>query len=269
MEDVLLEQFLKGDPLLIRQLRPIILDFVTRTGGNSDDAREVFQIVSLSLFERAKRTPAQYISKAFKVWLNKHRRDPDYVSEQTDQLEADLEAAFAPFSGLLTALRKEDEAATDWFNRTGGSVLLPFVKAGNGDVTAAGDILAAALKKCRRVIRDFKDYFLKSCKNEWLRLKKKRGMISPEEYITHLETEDDTEADLHELPNLILNLFHKASNACRKLLHPLLFEGKTKDELLGILGYKNPGSFDVAKSRCLSALREELKQHPYFKPADV
>ena len=87
MDDPLLERFLQGDPLPVRQLRPIVLDYVGRTGGKPDDAREVFQIVSLALFERSRRTPEQYLSKVFRTWLNRrHRKDPAYVAGQVSRL---------------------------------------------------------------------------------------------------------------------------------------------------------------------------------------
>lgn len=259
MEDVLLEQFLKGDPLLIRQLRPIVLDYVcNRAGGNPDDAREVFQIVSLTLFERSGRTLSQYIGKAFKVWLNKRRKDPHYVSERVVQLQEVLDEAFAGKPDLKSALREKEETAVAEFRKIAGATLLPFVTAEQGEETVADDLVSAALEKIQRRILDFKDYFLKSCKNEWLRLKKKRGLIRPEDEITHLSVEDDAEAQLHEKMNLILNLLQKVSKACQKLLHALFVEGKTKSEIMLLLGYKTPGSFDVAKSRCLSDLRKKL-----------
>lgn len=269
MDDVLLEKFLKGDPLLIRQLRPIILDYVAKTGGGPDDAREVFQIVSLALFERAKRSPERYAGKVFKTWLSKRRKDSAYVSDQVHRLEENLGDAFAGHPGLKAGIRKKDEAAVGFFLSEGRAVLLPFMESDGGNASDADAILGTALEKMQRVILDFKDYFLKSCKNEWLRLKKKRGMISSEEHITHTDTADDADMQHHEQSNLILNLLHKASDACRKLLHQLFIEGKTKEELLGLLGYSNPGSFDVAKSRCLSALRADVKQYPHFKLADA
>lgn len=269
MEDVLLERFLEGDSLLIRQLRPIVLDFVTKTGGLPDDAREVFQIVSLTIFERSKRTPSQYLSKAFKTWLNKRRKNPPYVSERAQELEASLDHAFAGYTSLKTEVQNNNEAAVRQFIETGNTILVLFVEAEGGTSSDAGTIVAVALEKIQRVILDFQDYFLKSCKNEWLRLKNKRGMISSEEFITHAYVADDTEVHHHELSNVILNLLHKASEACKKLLHPLFIEGKTKEELLVVLGYGNPGSFDVAKSRCLKALQSAVKQNPYFKLADA
>lgn len=255
--------------MLIRQLRPILLNFVVKTGGSPDDAREVFQIVSLALFERSRRTPEQYLNKAFRTWLNKRRKDPAYVAERCVQADAALAKAFAAYPWRLAALQQKEEEATGQFSRTGESALLPFVVSEGGDEAAAREIVAVALEKIQRVILDFKDYFLKSCKNEWLRLKKKRGMISSEEHITHLDTAYDLDLHHQEQSNLILNLLHKASDACRKLLHQLFIEGKTKEELLGLLGYSNPGSFDVAKSRCLSALRADVKQYPHFKLADA
>lgn len=269
MEDILLEQFLNGDPLLIRRLRPIVLDYVAKTGGTPDDAREVFQVVSLAIFERSKRTPGQYVAKAFKTWLNKRRKDPLYVGERVLLVQASLERALAEHPGLKAALQKKNEAVAGQFTGIATGMLLPYVEEEDGDAEAAAGIVAAALEKIQRVILDFQDYFLKSCKNEWLHLKNKRGMISSEELITHSYVADDTEVHHYELSNLILNLLHQASDTCKKLLHQLFIEGKTKDELLGVLGYKNSGSFDVAKSRCLSALRAEVKQNPYFKLADV
>ena len=82
-------------------------------------------------------------------------------------------------------------------------------------------------------------------------------MLSSEEEIAHLSVEESDESRLQEQKNLILNLLQKASGACRKLLHQIYIEGKSKKELLNILGY-TPDGFDATKSRCLKALREGL-----------
>ncbi len=258
MEDVLLEQFLNGDPLVVRQLRPIVLDFVNKADGKPDDAREVFQIVSLALLERSRRTPGQYVGKLFKTWLNKRRKDPRSVGERVKHLQAVLDEAFAPYPDIKSDLRNREESAAVQFKDIVRVHLSPVVTEEGGGPGDVDDIIESALEKIRHVILDFKDYFLKSCKNEWLRLKKKRGMIRPEEEMTHLSVEDDAEADIHEQKNLILNLLQKLSKACQKLLHQLYIEGKTKSEMVLLLGYENSGSFDVAKSRCLSALKKKL-----------
>lgn len=270
MDDLLLERFLHGDPLLIRQLRPIILDYVVKTGGVPDDAREAFQIVSLSLLERSRRRPDQYLGKVFKTWLNKqHRRDPSYAGERADRLTAALLSAFAAYPDLKTGLRKKEKAAMDHYKRRGGEILQPLVLAEGGDVAVVETLLDKALEKIQHSILDFKDYFLKSCKNEWLHIKKRRGMLSPEEELTHLAAEDEEESQAIAQKNLVLNLLQKVSKLCNTLLHHLIIEGKTKEESMILLGYTNPDSFDVAKSRCMSALRTAVKENPHFKPADA
>ncbi len=269
MDDPLLERFLQGDPLPVRQLRPIVLDYVGRTGGKPDDAREVFQIVSLALFERSRRTPEQYLSKVFRTWLNRrHRKDPAYVAGQVSRLEVALLLEFAAYPDLKTGLRMKDAAAVDDYRRSGQAALLPFLQAEAAGEAVSDELLDKGLEKIQHTILDFTDYFLKSCKNEWLRLKKYQGLLSPEEELTHLAADDQEESEGIGLKNLVLNLLQKASALCKNLLHQHLIEEKTKEELLETLGYTNPDSFDVAKSRCLNALRLQVKKK-LFKPADA
>ena len=63
---------------------------------------------ALALLERSRRTPGQYVSKLFKTWLNKRRKDPRSVGERVAQQDPVL----APAPTLMRLERRERSLGT-------------------------------------------------------------------------------------------------------------------------------------------------------------
>lgn len=269
MEDLQLNRFLDGDNDVVEQLAPLVVDMVVKAGGVADDAKEVFQIVSLTLFEQHRRSLSRSVAKECKAYLNKLNSMNATTSKGIEKLEAHLQEAFADHPALKAQLKEDKRAAVVFFSETVSKTFARCFPGQHWVEDAVSQITTKTLQGVQRRILNFKDYFLKSCKYEWVRLKKKRNSISLEEETTHLFIAEEPEYQLPERTNLILNLLKKVSGVCRKLLHMVFVEERPKEELLTMLGYTNPGSFDVAKSRCLSALRQEIKGHIFSGEKNV
>jgi DNA-directed RNA polymerase specialized sigma24 family protein len=261
MEDRQLYSFLDGDMDVIERLCPEVVDMVVKAGGSSDDAKEVFQIVSLTLFEQHRRSLSQCVAKECRAYLNKLNGTNAATTAGIEKLEAWLQNEFESRPDLKTRLKEDRREDVIFFSETVSKAFVRCFPGRHWIDEAAERITSQTLQKVQRRILNFRDYFFKSCKYEWIRLKKKRNLISLEEETTHLFIAEEPDDQPSEQTNLILNLLKKASGICRKLLHMVFVEGKPKEELWPTLGYTNSGSFDVAKSRCLSALRQEVKQN--------